>query len=535
MDGDLIEIVPAEPYTSEDLNYGNQESRVVKEHNDQTILPEITGNIDNFQQYDIIFLGYPLWWGQAPNIIRSLLKKYDFNSKRIITFCTSISTSADSSQEILLPLASKAKWDSTWKRFSSSASERAVYEWTESLNFEKSILVIYFSAQGHTKRIAGIIQKTKNADIKEIEPVNPYTENDLNWHDESSRVWEEHRNPDLRPEFKDVGNLDQYNYIILGYPLWWRKAPHVVYTFIEKYDFSGKTIIPFCSSTSDGIGDSGADLESKSQTGRWLSGQRFSENPIESTVAEWVQSIDFSDSDSDVDPDIDPETPENKIQIIYFSATGNTRRVAQSIHTLLSISRIVEITPQNPYTSDDLNYNRADSRVSLEHQDQSLRPAINQIEKVEEAEIIFLGYPLWWQQAPHVVYTFIEQYNFTGKTIIPFSTSSSSPMGTSGENLAARATSAKWYQGQRFPSGSSESTVKQWIDASIEINPETGKITVLDKSIDLDNGLSSVQIAGITIGCVLAIAAIGLIIFFVIRHKKRQNRNQELNDSSREQ
>ena len=115
--GDLIEIVPKNPYTSADLNYNNQDSRVVKEHNDQTILPEISNDINNFNEYSTIFIGYPLWWGQAPNIIRTFMNKYDFSNKNIITFSTSISTSTDSSSTILKELAPTANWDDSFKRF----------------------------------------------------------------------------------------------------------------------------------------------------------------------------------------------------------------------------------------------------------------------------------------------------------------------------------------------------------------------------------------------------------------------------------
>ena len=161
--GDLIEIVPKEPYTSADLNYGNQDSRVVKEHNDQTILPEISGTINNFEHYETIYLGYPLWWGQAPNIIRTFMKKYDFSNKNIITFCTSISTSTDSSVNILKELSPNANWNNNWKRFRSLASTSDVREWLDELNISPSILVIYFSASGNTKRVAEFIQKTKSS------------------------------------------------------------------------------------------------------------------------------------------------------------------------------------------------------------------------------------------------------------------------------------------------------------------------------------------------------------------------------------
>lgn len=164
--GDLIEIIPKEPNTNADLNYNNDNSRVVKEHNDQSILPEISGNINNFQNYETIYLGYQLWWGQAPSIIRTFMKKYEFANKNIITFCTSISTSTDTSKNVLPQLAPNAKFNDKWQRFSSSASTTVVCDWIDGLALTPRILIAYFSAQGHTKKVAEIIKNTKIADLK---------------------------------------------------------------------------------------------------------------------------------------------------------------------------------------------------------------------------------------------------------------------------------------------------------------------------------------------------------------------------------
>lgn len=116
----------------------------------------------------------------------------------------------------------------------------------------------------------------------------------MNWHDSNSRVVLEHQDPNLRPGIKDIGNLDNYNIIFIGYPLWWQKAPHVVYTLIESKVFSNKKFIPFCTSTSDPIGDSGSDLSVRTPNSKWLSGNRFSERASESSVTTWIESISFN-------------------------------------------------------------------------------------------------------------------------------------------------------------------------------------------------------------------------------------------------
>lgn len=373
--------------------------------------------------------------------------------------------------------------------------------------------MLYFSASGNTKRVAEFIQKATNADIKSINPVQPYTDDDLNWHDENSRVWEEHRNPDLRPEIENIGNLKDYDVIFLGYPLWWRKAPHVVYTFIESNDFSGKTIIPFCTSTADRIGDSGTDLASKTTNAKWQEGTRFGENPAEQSVLDWVDEIDYSSSS-------EPVSNDDTILITYFSGTGNTRRVAQNIRNRLNYGRIEEIKPVNPYTSSDLNYHDSNSRVVREHADSSLRPEFHDISGIDKAETIFVGYPLWWKEAPHVVYTFIEKYSFSGKTIIPFCTSTSDGMGDSGKNLASKTTGATVYKGQRFKSDADDDDVKKWMDKIVQVD-SNNKITFLDKTIK--GGLPTGAIIGIAVACVVVVAAVVIVIVVVVIKKRRKS------------
>lgn len=132
--GNLIEIKPTKPYSNADLEYYDDASRCVKEHNNQNILPEISGEIKYIDQYNTIVIGYPLWWGEAPNIIHTFLKKYDFSNKNIITFSTSISTSKDSSKSRLINLAPNAKWNDSFQRFQSNVSEAEVKRWIEKLN-----------------------------------------------------------------------------------------------------------------------------------------------------------------------------------------------------------------------------------------------------------------------------------------------------------------------------------------------------------------------------------------------------------------
>ena len=155
---------------------------------------------------------------------------------------------------------------------------------------ESKVLVAYFSATGTTKGAAEHIANGLNADIYEIVPEDPYTDADLNYNDNNSRTTIEMNDPDARPAISgSVENMDQYTTVFIGYPIWWENAPRIISTFVESYDFSGKTIVPFCTSGGSGIGSSAANLEQLTSGANWLSGRRLSDS--QEVVMEWVNSL----------------------------------------------------------------------------------------------------------------------------------------------------------------------------------------------------------------------------------------------------
>ncbi len=157
-------------------------------------------------------------------------------------------------------------------------------------------LVVYFSASGNTKRVAELAASELSADLFEIVPAEPYTDDDLNWMDRSSRVCKEHDDEslqDIELVTTEVPNWDEYDNVVIGYPLWWREAAWPVNNFIKGNDFTGKTVIPFCTSSSSGFGDSGKLLEEMAGTGDWLDGVRFSENESDDSIIEWAQGLDL--------------------------------------------------------------------------------------------------------------------------------------------------------------------------------------------------------------------------------------------------
>ena len=158
----------------------------------------------------------------------------------------------------------------------------------------KKTLVVYYSATGSTKDVAEMIADEADADIFEIQPKDPYTDEDLDWTNDDSRVSREHDNEDQRNvELKTtkVKNWDSYDTVLIGYPIWWGSAAWPVDNFVKDNDFSNKTVIPFCTSASSGLGDSGNLLEKMAGTGTWKEGQRFQSGADKSEVTSWVKDL----------------------------------------------------------------------------------------------------------------------------------------------------------------------------------------------------------------------------------------------------
>lgn len=161
----------------------------------------------------------------------------------------------------------------------------------------------------------------------------------------------------------------------------------------------------------------------------------------------------------------DEETPEGGVLVAYFSATGNTEGIAQHLQSVLDAD-LYEIVPEVPYTDEDLNYSNDSCRANQEQNDPAARPAITgTLENPEDYDVVFLGYPIWWGQAPKVIYTFLESYDFGDATIVPFCTSGSSGIGSSADGLQELTENAQWLDGQRFSSGASQGEVAQWVDS----------------------------------------------------------------------
>lgn len=205
---------------------------------------------------------------------------------------TEKTTTEENSVESTTNDAASAENSNTGDTESTNASEIESEE-IETPEVQKTkVLVAYFSATNTTEGVAEHIANGLNADIYEIVPEDPYTDADLNYNDNNSRTTIEMNAPDARPEISgSVENMGQYDIVFIGYPIWWGEAPRIVSTFVESYDFSGKTIVPFCTSGGSGVGASATNLEQLTSGANWLSGKRLNGSDSQDTVMEWVNSL----------------------------------------------------------------------------------------------------------------------------------------------------------------------------------------------------------------------------------------------------
>lgn len=203
----------------------------------------------------------------------------------------STETIAETTTEAVIETPTEASTEVPTEASTEPVTEESM-ENTESA--EGKTLVVYFSATGNTEEAANYIAAATGADMLELVPVEPYSSDDLDWTDDSSRVVYEHDNPDARVvELVEstVADWESYDTIFIGYPIWWGIAAWPVDGFIAANDFTGKTVIPFCTSSSSGLGESGELLAEAAGTGNWLEGMRFSSGVSEADVWAWVDSL----------------------------------------------------------------------------------------------------------------------------------------------------------------------------------------------------------------------------------------------------
>ena len=192
------------------------------------------------------------------------------------------------------------------------------------------------------------------------------------------------------------------------------------------------------------------------------------EAPAETAAPETTEAPTPTEEPAAEMPEAEEEPPEEpaaedpQVMGVVFSGTGHTRRIAQVMAEGLG-TELTEILPAEPNTEADLNYNDSSTRATVEQNDPAARPAIaGEIEGLEDCDVLFLGYPIWWGQEPRILDTFVETYDLTGITVAPFCTSGSSGIGASVRQLSELADGADWMEGRRFETDAPEEEISSW-------------------------------------------------------------------------
>ena len=480
---DLFEIQTVQEYPTEYRDVTNQASQ----EKESGFRPELASHIDNIDEYDTIFVGYPNWWGDMPMALYSFFDEYDLSGKTIIPFNSHGGSGFSQTVQSIAELEPDAEVSTeglSLSRGTVSTSRDVIAEWIANLGYKKNNeddspknLVAYYSASGTTKRIADYIAEEMNADVFVITPVNEYTDADLYWTDSSSRVVQEHNDlSNVHVELVQTApnNFDTYDNIFIGYPIWWQEASWVVNDFVTENDFTGKNVIPFCTSMSSPLGESGTKLEAMAGTGNWLDGIRFTSRSSEEDVKKWANGLDLTK----------PATS-NKTLIAYLSyplpdgtdANTSASRVIVDGELYGSVEYMAKIIEKNtdadvfeiqPLESYGNDFGTVADRALNEQENGILPELLNHIENLDQYDTIFVGYPVWWYDMPQMMYSFFDEYDFSGKTIIPFNSHGGSGFSGSVQEIAELEPNANVRTDgltiSRTVMASSEENIVNWLD-----------------------------------------------------------------------
>lgn len=294
------------------------------------------------------------------------------------------------------------------------------------------ILIAYFSKTGNTEEVANRIQELTGGDLFRIETAQPYPED----YTETTQIAQEELENNARPELTgEVENMEDYDTLFIGYPIWWHTAPMAVYTFLESYDLSGKTVIPFCTSGGSDIEESMPAIQELCPDSNILEG--LTANNLDD-VEPWIESLGVLD-DGETETEATSSTDSN-ILIAYFSlpedidtegidadagasvvvdngeVKGNVQYMAEIIQETIG-GDLFRIETEETYPGD---HDPLVDQAAQEQDEQALPALSAHIENLDQYDTILLGYPNWWAALPQPLYTFLEEYDLSGKTIIPF-------------------------------------------------------------------------------------------------------------------
>ena len=429
--GDLHRIETKEAYSTDFDEVVDQNHKEMQDG----ILPELKESNLDISAYDTVFIGYPVWATDAPQAVLSFLKEYDLSGKKVIPFCTHDGYGAGSSYRTIAQACPQASVldGIAIEAKNVSTAENSITDWLASIDIQKT----------ETKETAikitigstvldGIIYDTALA--QEFKDRFPLT---VSMGRFGGREY--YGGMDFTPVNSGKGQLNFENGDITYCRT--NNTMAIFYAQTERPDLTME-VIPIGKVTSDlSVFDT---LGSSENITFQLSGDADTGNAGTST---------------------EDETGRNRTLVAYFSATNTTKRLAEFLSDGLQ-SDLYEIAPAVPYTSADLDYGNTSSRSSMEMNDPNARPEISgSVENMAQYDIVFIGYPIWWGEAPRIISTFLESYDFSGKKVIPFCTSGSSGIGSSASNLHRLADRAEWLSGRRFGSSVSRNDMIEWVNS----------------------------------------------------------------------
>lgn len=409
---------------------------VDQNHNEMNngILPELKESSLDISRYDTVFIGYPVWSMDAPQAVLSFLKEYDLSGKKVVPFCTHDGYGAGSSYRTIAEACPQAEVldGIAIESDSVSTAVQTVTGWLASIGIQKT------EAEGAAIKIEiggavldGVIYDTALAqEFKERFPMT------VSMGRYGGREY--YGGIDFTPAASGNGQLNFENGDIT-----YCRTNNTMAVFYAQTDHPNLTmeVIP--------IGKVTSDLSVFDTLGS-----------SENITFRLADDADIGNNTTTGDSD-----RQSRVLVAYFSATNTTKRLAEFLSDGLSAD-LFEIAPAVPYTSADLDYGDSSSRSSIEMNDTNARPQIaGSVENMGQYDIVFIGYPIWWGQAPRIISTFLESYDFSGKKIVPFCTSGSSGMGSSASNLHSLASQAEWLLGQRFGSSASRNDLTEWVNS----------------------------------------------------------------------
>ena len=361
----------------------------------QDARPELSSEIENPDDYSVIFLGYPNWNADLPMPLYTFLETYDLSGKTIIPFVTHGGSGFSQTVSTIANLQPDAV----------AQASRVV---------ENGAVV------GNVEFIANTIQEETGGDLFAIETVQTYPGEHQALLDYAAAEMAANARPELSSQIR---NLADYDVIFLGYPIWNADLPMSLYSFLDAYDLSGKTVIPFTVHGGSGFAgtvstvafeEPGAQVD-----GSGFSVSRNSVSDAKSDIVDWVKGLGYGRT---AQPAPEPEHSVN-VLVAYVSQTGATERVARQIAEQTG-GDLAEIQRAPPYGDF-----QTEARAEI---DGHAHPDITvDAEDLEPYDVVFVGYPIWWDEAPAMIAAFLAENDFSGKTVAPFCTSSYSPIDNS--------------------------------------------------------------------------------------------------------